>query len=84
MPKLTLYTKPDCSLCDEAHALLSKVRRRLPFDLEVIDVTTDPALTDAYGSRIPVVLMDGQEAWEYVIDERELERRVGATSGALR
>ncbi len=78
MPTLTLYTKPDCSLCDEAQAVLERVRVRIPFELEVLDISTDRGLSEYYGQRIPVVLVDGEEAWEYVVDERQLEDRLGA------
>ena len=84
MPTLTLYTKPDCTLCDEARTALARVRERSPFRLEVVDITTDPQLAQRYGERIPVVLVDGEEAWEYVVDEGELERRLGASAGAAR
>jgi glutaredoxin len=84
MPTLTLYTKPDCALCDEARAALERVRERLPFALEVTDITTDSQLVQRYGERIPVVLVDGEEAWEYVVDEADLERRLVAGAGAAR
>ena len=41
MPTLTLYTKPDCTLCDEAQAALERVRMRMPFELEVVDISAD-------------------------------------------
>ena len=84
MPTLILYTKPDCSLCDDAQAALERVRTRMPFDLEVLDISTDRGLAERYGERIPVVLVDGEETWEYVVDERELERRLGAGAEAAR
>jgi glutaredoxin len=82
MPKLTLYTKPDCCLCDEARDALDRVRARVAFELDVIDVSTDAKLGEHYGERIPVVLVDGREAFEYTVDEDELESRLGARTGA--
>ena len=84
MPTLTLYTKPDCSLCDDAHAALERVRERIPFELHVLDISADPGLAERYGGRIPVVLVDGEETWEYVVDERELADRLRAAAGAAR
>jgi glutaredoxin len=84
MPTLTLYTKPDCTLCDEARTALERVRERMPFELEVIDISANAGLAERYGERIPVVLVDGKEAWEYVIDERDLESRLDAAAGAAR
>jgi glutaredoxin len=82
MPRLTLYTKPDCSLCAAAAAALARVRERAAFDLDVVDISPDPQLRATYGERIPVVLVDGELVFEYEVDERALEHRLAAT-GAL-
>ena len=82
MPTLTLYTKPDCTLCDEARAALDRVRERVPFDLEVLDISADAQLAARFGERIPVVFVDGEQAAEFVVDERELEGRLAAAGAA--
>jgi glutaredoxin len=78
MPRLTLYTKPDCPLCDAAAEALARVRGRAPFDLEVVDIGPDPELRARYGERIPVVLVDGELTFEYEVDEQALEHRLSA------
>jgi hypothetical protein len=78
MPSLILYTKPDCCLCDDAAQALERVRERVPFDLESVDVSRDPALLARYGERLPVVLVDGEPAFEYVVDEPALAQRLTA------
>jgi glutaredoxin len=83
MPRLTLYTKPDCSLCDEAAEAIERVRGRAPFDLDVVDVSADPELHDRYGERIPVVMVGDELAFEYIVDEAALEQRL-STAGAAR
>jgi glutaredoxin len=82
MPQLTLYTKTDCPLCDDAARALERVRTRVPFELEVVDIEQDAALRDRYGERVPVVLVDGEPEFEYFVDERRLEDRLAA--GAAR
>jgi glutaredoxin len=74
MTRLTLYGKPGCHLCEEAHSVVVQVRHRHPFDLEEVDITRDPALEALYRERIPVIAIDGQEALELVIEATELER----------
>jgi glutaredoxin len=74
MTQVTLYGKPGCHLCEEAHAVLTAVRERRPFALEEVDITRDPALEARYRERIPVVAIDGREALELVIEASELER----------
>ena len=82
MPTLTLYTKTDCTLCDEARTALERVRARVPFALEVLDIGADPALSARYGERVPVVLVDGAESYEYVVDEDDLEARLSGAGAA--
>ncbi len=50
--------------------------RERPFALEQRDIETDDELLRAYLERIPVVTIDGVEAFELFVDERELERRL--------
>jgi glutaredoxin len=78
---VTLYTKPDCCLCDDAAESLTRVRERAPFELDVVDIRSDPELRARYGERIPVVLVDGEPAFELEVDEQALERML-ATAGA--
>ncbi len=56
--------------------MLERVRRRRPFVLEERDIDADEALLRAYLERIPVVTIDGVEAFELFVDESELERRL--------
>jgi glutaredoxin len=83
MAKVTLYSKPDCPLCDDARRALERVRARSAFDLEEVDITSRPALADAYGERIPVIALDGRETFEYFVDEQDLERRLAAAPEAV-
>ena len=51
--------------------------RRTPFELEERDIESDDALLRAYLERIPVVTIDGVEAFELFVDETELRARLG-------
>ena len=44
--------------------------------LAEVDITLDPALNREYGERIPVVAVDGEEAFEYVVDRQVLKDRL--------
>jgi glutaredoxin len=74
--RVTLYGKPGCHLCDEARAVVAAVRRERPFELREVDVTLDPSLHRRYGERIPVLELDDEEAFEYVVEPEELRRRL--------
>jgi glutaredoxin len=76
MPTVTLYGRPGCHLCDEARAVLERVRARSPFDLRTVNIEDDDALFRAYLERIPVVAVDGEEVYDYRVDERDLRARL--------
>lgn len=72
MTTVTLYTKPDCCLCDEALEVIERVRSQVGFTLERVDVTGDRGLYDRYRERLPVVAVDGDEVFDYHVDEQRL------------
>jgi hypothetical protein len=77
-----LYGRPGCCLCDDARAVLETVRRRRPFQLIERDIEADDGLLKAYLERIPVVEINGREAFELFVDAAELDRRLAALGGA--
>ena len=70
---VTLYGRPGCHLCEEALAVVDRVRARVPFALEQRNIETDDRWMVAYLERIPVVTIDGLERFELFVDEREFE-----------
>jgi glutaredoxin len=74
--KLILYGKAGCHLCDDARRVLQRVGT--PF--EEIDIETDDALHAAYLERIPVVALDGEECFEYFVDEAALRALLSKVS----
>jgi glutaredoxin len=76
MRTVTLYGRPGCHLCDDARAALTRVQARAPFALDEIDITRDDALHKRYLERIPVIALDGEELFDYFVDEEALERRI--------
>jgi hypothetical protein len=79
MRTVVLYGREGCCLCEEAREVLIRLRSNHPlaFELRERDIDADEALLRAYLERIPVVTIDGEEAFELFVDEFELERRLG-------
>jgi glutaredoxin len=73
---ITLYSKPDCHLCEEALATLRNLQGELDFDLDQQDITLDDALQRVYFERIPVIAVDGEELFDYFVDEAALRERL--------
>ena len=76
MKLVTLYRRDGCHLCDDARAALERVRATHPFALEEVDIDADDGLFKRYLERIPVVCLDGEELFEYHVDEATLRRRL--------
>ncbi len=75
-PTVVLFGREGCCLCDDARDVLLRVRAKHPFTLEERDIEEDERLLRAYLERIPVVTIDGREAFELFVDGDELERRL--------
>jgi hypothetical protein len=73
---VTLYGKPGCHLCDDARAVVREALAGRDARLDEVDVTLDPVLEGRYGERIPVLALDGEELFEYVVDGRALAERL--------
>jgi glutaredoxin len=77
-----MYSRRDCGLCDEAREVLLAAVAGHPFEYEEVFVDGDDHLERAYGLRVPVVLIDGQEEFEIRVDPARL-REVLAAAGRL-
>ena len=56
--KLTLYSKPDCLLCDDLKHDLTDLQRELGFSLEERNILEVPELGEKFGLFIPVLEME--------------------------
>lgn len=77
MLTVTLYTRKDCHLCEQAKADLQSLQVKHPHRLVEIDIDSDPALQKAYLVEIPVI-----EVGPYVLkspfDKQKLMMTLGA------
>jgi hypothetical protein len=76
-PRVVLFGREGCCLCDDAREVLLRALARHPFVFEERDIESDADLLRAYLERIPVVTIDGVEAFELIVDEAELMQRLG-------
>ncbi len=69
---ITIYSKPDCHLCDRANEVIERCRSKADFTVKVIDISQDPELFERYRNDIPVILLDGKEIARHFVRERQL------------
>jgi hypothetical protein len=67
LPLLTVYSRPGCHLCEKLiEELLPLIRDRA--ELEVLNIDTRADWTQAYGSLIPLVELNGRALCHYHLD----------------
>ena len=77
-PKVTLYTRAGCCLCEDAKRVLEAVRGRASFDLDEIDIDSNAELRRAYNDEVPVIAINGSKAFKYRVTEQELLKKLAA------
>ena len=71
-PRVLLYTKPGCHLCEDARVVVDAVCAELGEQYDEVDITSSPALTARYGEEIPVTLVDGVQHDYWRVDPDRL------------
>jgi hypothetical protein len=78
---LVIYTRRDCSLCDQMEAA---VRRSAGPDVRLarVEIDDDPRLISRFGPDVPVLCLDGEVVCKHVLDARRLGAALGSDAGA--
>lgn len=63
-----VYSRPGCHLCDDAKEVLLKAGCVAEFVLEEINIESSPELLKKYRYDIPVVMVNGIEAFRHRVD----------------
>jgi glutaredoxin len=76
--RVSVFHADGCHLCERALATVRALRKELEFELEEIVIDGSPELEARYRELIPVVEIDGQQAFTYHVHEDAFRRRLGA------
>ena len=68
MPEVTLYTRTNCPLCDKAKEAIRASGAEVT--LTEVDVDGDPALKERYTNDVPVIHINGAEAFRHRVDPK--------------
>jgi hypothetical protein len=77
-----MYSRRTCGLCDKARAVILAERERAaaPFRLEEVLIDGNDELEREYGVRVPVVEIDGVEAFEIAVEPTRFRELLGRPS----
>lgn len=73
-PRVLIYTRPGCHLCEFAEAVVARVCTELGEEYVEVDISSDPALQQRYAEEIPVTLVDGRQHDFWRVDEVRLRK----------
>ena len=76
---VTLYSRKECHLCEQAKAELESLQEKYPHRLVEVDIESDPALHQTYLTEIPVVEV-GPYRLKAPFDRQKLLMTLGAAS----
>lgn len=60
-PRVVLYSKPGCHLCDEARRVIEQVCDELGESYDDVDITGSDELFGRFGEEIPVTFVDDKQ-----------------------
>lgn len=85
--RVTLLTKPDCSLCDQAKAVLEGLSDEYDLQLELVALDSEQGqqlATDSGMAFPPGVLLDGEPFSYGRLSERKLRRHLERAAASRR
>ena len=74
MAHVTVYTRVDCHLCEEALQQVAAIAAETGASWSAVDVDADLDDRAEYGDRVPVILVDGVEHGYYRVEPERLRR----------
>ncbi|MFK8078735.1 MAG: glutaredoxin family protein [Granulosicoccus sp.] len=86
-PRLTLYYREGCHLCEDLERQLPELLKPDSYRLLKVDIDTDDALKHAYNIRVPVLKCEDHEVCEHFLDlealHKALERALASYNRGL-
>ncbi len=75
---LTLYTRHNCSLCEDMLFTLNDFSGELNFSLSQIDIDLDPATRERFNTLVPVLMLGDEEICHHFFDREALIQSLAA------
>lgn len=76
-PRITLYSRPGCHLCDTARDVIEAVCADLGEEYVEVSIESDPDLEQRFGHEIPVTFVDGRQHDFFRVDPVRLRAALG-------
>lgn len=78
MTRVIIYSRPGCHLCEEAKTAIQAAGCDGQYELDEVNIETDPDLLRRYRFEIPVITIDGVEAFRNRVSSDEFREAIRA------
>ncbi len=78
-PHILVYHRQGCHLCEQVVASLFQLQHELGYNIEQIDIDSDPQLMNKYNADVPVVLFNNEVIFYHFFDEIALREALKHT-----
>lgn len=72
--QVVIYSRPECHLCDVAKQIIEQSGCEDLITLEVVNIDEDTDLHDRYKNDVPVIFIDGLEAFRHRLTPEEFRK----------
>lgn len=79
---VVIYSRPSCHLCDEAKQSIKAAGVHDEYTLDEINIESDPELLKRYQYDIPVITINGVEAFRHRLTSDAFRERLRNSIGA--
>ena len=80
MNLITVHTKPNCPLCDDAIEVIESVREKIHFDLAKKNILESLDDFERFKHDIPVICLNGKELARHRISQEQLLAALSGTT----
>ena len=74
--RVVIYSRPGCHLCDEAKLAIAAAQCPDEYTLAEIDIESDPELLRRHRYDIPVITINGEEAFRHRLSAEAFRERL--------
>ncbi|CAN5730042.1 glutaredoxin family protein [soil metagenome] len=74
--KVIIYSRPGCHLCEEAKTAMRAAGCEDQYELDEVNIENEPELLELYKDDIPVITLNGVEAFRHRVKSVEFGKAV--------
>jgi len=79
--QVILYTRPGCHLCEEAKRAIEAADCADSYTLTEVNIESGPVLLDLYKDHIPVITIDGVQAFKHRVTAEKFREKLVSVGG---